>query len=146
MTHIRGATRRLDRTNIVAAVDSSLGRLGTDYIDLYQVHWPERPITTLGRPRFSHLADAPNLVPIEETLGALAEVVSAGKVRHVGVANETPWGVMRYLSAAGEGNLPRIVTIQNGYSLLDRQFEIGLAQVHHRGHVARLRARGARPP
>jgi len=141
MTHIRGADRKLDRTNIVAAVDSSLRRLGTDYIDLYQVHWPERPITTLGRPRFSHLPDAPNLVPIEETLGALAEVVSAGKVRHVGVANETPWGVMRYLSAARgarEGNLPRIVTIQNSYSLLDRQFEIALAEVALREQIGLL--------
>jgi aryl-alcohol dehydrogenase-like predicted oxidoreductase len=138
MTHIRGADRRLDRTNIVAAVDGSLRRLGTDYIDLYQVHWPERPITTHGRPRFSRIPDTGNLVPIEETLQALAEVVSAGKVRHVGVANETPWGVMRYLSAARESNLPRIVTIQNGYSLLDRQFEIGLAEIAMREQVGLL--------
>jgi aryl-alcohol dehydrogenase-like predicted oxidoreductase len=138
MTHIRGRERRLDRKNIVAAVDSSLRRLGTDYIDLYQVHWPERPITTLGRPRFSYIPDAASLVPIEETLEALAEVVTAGKVRLVGVANETPWGLMRYLAAARERSWPRIVSIQNGYNLLDRQFEIGLAEVAMREHVGLL--------
>jgi aryl-alcohol dehydrogenase-like predicted oxidoreductase len=135
MTHIRGADRRLDRRNIHAAVDSSLRRLGTDYIDLYQLHWSERPISTLGRSRFSHLPDDPALVPLEETLEALGEVVKAGKVRFVGVANETPWGVMRYLSIAQERGLPRLATIQNGYSLLDRQFEIGLAEVAMREQV-----------
>lgn len=138
MTHIRGADRRLDRANIRAAVDGSLRRLRTDYIDLYQVHWPERPITTLGRSRFSHIPDTPTLVSIEETLAALGEIVSAGKVRHIGVANETPWGVMRYINAAHERGLPRVVSIQNGYSLLDRQFEIGLAEIAMREHVGLL--------
>lgn len=138
MTRIRGADRRLDRRNILAAADGSLRRLGVDYIDLYQVHWPERPITTLGRTRFSHIPDAPTLVPIEETLAALGELVAAGKVRHIGVANETPWGVMRYLRAAEQRALPRIVTIQNSYSLLDRQFEIGLAEIAMREQVGLL--------
>jgi aryl-alcohol dehydrogenase-like predicted oxidoreductase len=138
MTHIRGANRRLDRANIVAAAEGSLRRLHTDYIDLYQVHWPERPITTLGRPRFSYIPDTPTLVPIEETLAALAELVVAGKVRHIGVANETSWGILRYISAARELELPRIVSIQNGYSLLDRQFEIGLAEIAMREHVGLL--------
>jgi len=138
MTHIRGATRRLDRSNIRAAVDDSLRRLGTHYIDLYQVHWPERPITTLGRSRFSYLPDVATLVPIEETLAALNELIVAGKVRQIGVANETPWGVMRYLSAAHDQGLARIVSIQNGYSLIDRQFEIGLAEVALREQVGLL--------
>ena len=138
MTHIRGADRRLDRANICAAVDGSLQRLRTDYIDLYQVHWPERPITTHGRSRFSHLPDAPTFVPIEETLAALGELVRAGKVRHIGVANETPWGVMRYLTTAHERGLPRVVSVQNGYSLLDRQFEIGLAEIAMREQVGLL--------
>jgi aryl-alcohol dehydrogenase-like predicted oxidoreductase len=138
MTHIRGADRRLDRANIFAAADGSLRRLGTDYIDLYQVHWPERLITTLRRTRFSYIPDAPTLVPIEETLGALAELVVSGKVRHIGVANETPWGVMQYLIAAHQQGLPRIVSIQNSYSLLDRQFEIGLAEVAMREQVGLL--------
>jgi len=138
MTHIRGAERRLDRANVLAAADASLRRLRSDYIDLYQIHWPERPITTLGRTRFSHIPDAATLVPIEETLAALAELLVAGKVRHIGVANETPWGVMRYLLAAHEQGLPRIVSIQNSYSLLERQFEIGLAELAMREQIGLL--------
>jgi aryl-alcohol dehydrogenase-like predicted oxidoreductase len=138
MNHIRGADRRLDRANLFAAVDGSLRRLRTDYIDLYQIHWPERPITTLGRSRFSYLPDAPSLVPIDETLAAMGELVVAGKVRHIGVANESAWGVMRHLSAGQLKNLPRIVSIQNGYSLLDRQFEIGLAEIAMRERVGLL--------
>ena len=129
MTHIRGAERRLDRANISAAVDASLKRLNIDTIDLYQVHWPERAISTHGRQRFSHLPDAEGQVSIEETLAALAAQVAAGKIRAVGVCNETPWGLMRYLFMADLSSLPRIASVQNGYSLLDRQFEIGLAEV-----------------
>ena len=135
MNHIRGPERRLDRANIRAAVDGSLRRLQTDYIDLYQVHWPERAITTQGRTRFSDIADAPGLVPIEETLAALAEQVKAGKVRQIGVANESPWGVMHYLAEAEAKGLARIVSIQNGYTLLDRQFELGLAEIAMREQV-----------
>jgi aryl-alcohol dehydrogenase-like predicted oxidoreductase len=135
MTHIRGPSRRLDSANIFAAAEGSLRRLGTDYIDLYQIHWPERPITTLGRSRFSHIPDDPDLVPIEVTLGALGALVKAGKVRHIGVANESPWGVMRYLALAETKGLPRIAAIQNGYSLLDRQFELGLAEIAMREQV-----------
>jgi aryl-alcohol dehydrogenase-like predicted oxidoreductase len=135
MTHIRGSNRRLDQTNIFAAIDGSLRRLGTDYIDLYQVHWPERPITTLGRSRFSEIPDTALLVPIEETLAALDQLVKAGKARHIGVANESPWGVMRYVSLAQATGAARIVTIQNGYSLLDRQFELGLAEIALREQV-----------
>lgn len=138
MSHIRGNKRRLDRANIVQAVDDSLRRLDTDHIDLYQVHWPERAVTTLGRSRYSCIPDSPALVPIEETLEALGEQVQAGKIRHIGVANETPWGVMRYLAAARERGLPRIVAIQNGYSLLDRYFELGLAEIAMREQVGLL--------
>jgi aryl-alcohol dehydrogenase-like predicted oxidoreductase len=129
MRHIRGDGRKLDRANIFAAVDDSLRRLGTDYIDLYQVHWAERAITTLGRSRFSDLPDPAGLVPIEETLAALGEMVAAGKVRAIGVCNESPWGVMRYLAHADDAGLPRIASIQNSYSLLDRSFELGLAEI-----------------
>ena len=124
MRHIRGENRHLDHSNIVRAVEASLRRLGTDYIDLYQLHWPERAITTLGRSRFSHLPDPPDLTPIEETLSALAELVASGKIRAIGVCNESPWGAARYLALAP----PRIASIQNGYSLLDRYFELGLAE------------------
>jgi aryl-alcohol dehydrogenase-like predicted oxidoreductase len=129
LRHIRGEHRRLDRANIVKAVDDSLRRLGTDCIDLYQVHWSERAITTLGRSRYSHLPDTEGQATILETVEALGEVVAAGKVRTIGVCNESPWGAMRYLGAATEAGAPRIVSIQNGYSLLDRSFELGLAEV-----------------
>ena len=121
--------RHLDAANIALAVDASLKRLGTDAIDHYQVHWPERAVSTHGRQRFSQLADSPEQVSIEETLAALAQQVSLGKIRAVGVCNETPWGVMRYLFMADLMTVPRVASIQNGYSLLDRQFEIGLAEV-----------------
>lgn len=129
MTHIRGPERRLDRANIRRAVEDSLRRLGTDAIDLYQLHWPERAVTTLGRSRFSLVPDAPEVVPIEVTLAALGELVAEGKLRAIGVCNESPWGVMRYLAAAEEAGLPRIASVQNGYSLLDRYYELGLAEI-----------------
>lgn len=138
MTHIRGAERHLDPANIKAAVDASLKRLGTDYIDLYQLHWPERAVSTHGRQRFSALPAEPDEVALEETLAALATSVAAGKVRAVGVCNETPWGAMRYLFFAELAGLPRLASIQNGYSLLDRQFEIGLAEVAMREQVGLL--------
>ena len=129
MRHIRGDGRCLDRANIRKAVEASLRRLGTDVIDLYQVHWASRAITTLGRSRFSALPDAPGQIAIEETLAALGELVREGKLRAIGVCNESPWGVMRYLATAEARGLPRIASVQNGYSLLDRSFELGLAEV-----------------
>ena len=129
MDHIRGPQRRLDAANINAAVEASLRRLGCECIDLYQLHWPERAVTTLRRQRFSALPDAPEQVPIGETLAALGEQQRLGRIRAIGVCNETPWGVMRYLAEAAAQGLPRLAAIQNGYSLLDRQFEIALAEV-----------------
>lgn len=129
LSHIRGEARKLDRANILQAAEDSLRRLGTDYIDLYQVHWSERAITTLGRSRYSAIPDAEGQASILETLEALGELVSSGKVRAIGVCNESPWGVMRYLCDADEAKAPRIASIQNGYSLLDRSFELGLAEV-----------------
>lgn len=129
LRHIRGEGRKLDRANIRQATDDSLRRLGTDYIDLYQVHWPERAITTHGRSRYSHLPDPECQTAILETLEALGELVTAGKVRAIGVCNESPWGVMHYLGASFQAQAPRIVSVQNGYSLLDRSFELGLAEV-----------------
>jgi aryl-alcohol dehydrogenase-like predicted oxidoreductase len=129
MRHIRGDARCLDRANIRSAVEASLRRLGTETIDLYQVHWASRAISTLGRSRFSLLADAPEQISIEETLVALSELVTEGKLRAIGVCNESPWGVMQYLAASDRSALARIASIQNGYSLLDRSFELGLAEI-----------------
>jgi len=137
MDHIRGPERRLDRGNIEAAVEGSLRRLNTDYIDLYQIHWPDRSNTLAVRPRYRHIAD-PRETPVDETLGVLADLVAAGKVRHIGIANETSWGMMRYLNLHEQGRGPRIASVQNGYSLIDRRFELGAAEVALRENVGLL--------
>ena len=141
VTHVRGGDNSLDRRNVFAAVESSLQRLQTDYIDIYQMHWPSRPTNFFGRLGYTHsekLSGA-QAVAIEETLGAMGELVRAGKIRHVGVSNETPWGVHRYLQAQAEGQgLPRIVSIQNPYNLLNRTFEIGLSEMSIREDVSLL--------
>ncbi|MEL0081855.1 MAG: NADP(H)-dependent aldo-keto reductase, partial [Gammaproteobacteria bacterium] len=136
MGYLRGGPK-LDRANIEAAIEGSLRRLQTDYLDLYQVHWPDRPTNYFGQLEYQHDADAEHIA-IEETLAVLAELVAAGKVRQIGVSNETPWGTMRWLEAAKTLDMPRIVTIQNPYSLLNRSFEIGLAEVSHRENVGLL--------
>jgi aryl-alcohol dehydrogenase-like predicted oxidoreductase len=133
VNYIRGGPR-LDRTHITEALGESLRRLNTDYLDLYQVHWPARPTNFFGNLGYKHEED-PDATPIEETLEALDEFVRQGKVRHVGVSNETPWGVMEYLRLARERSLPRIVSIQNPYSLLNRSFEVGLAEMAIRERV-----------
>ncbi|NMP25348.1 NADP(H)-dependent aldo-keto reductase [Rahnella sp. SAP-1] len=123
----------LDRKNIRAALDASLKRLNTDYLDLYQLHWPQRPTNFFGKLGYTYSEDA-SPVTLLETLEALNEQVRAGKIRYIGVSNETPWGVMRYLQLAEKHDLPRIVSIQNPYSLLNRSFEIGLAEIsQHEG-------------
>ena len=135
--HLRGGDNRLDRNNMRLAVDASLKRLQTDYIDLYQVHWPERDTNYFGQLDYYH-APAKDGVPLEETLSALDEQIRAGKIRHAGVSNETPWGLCEYLRLSREANLPRVVSIQNPYSLLNRTFDIGLAEIAHREKVGLL--------
>ncbi|ASG21671.1 aldo/keto reductase [Nitrospirillum viridazoti] len=137
MPWVRGGQHRLDRANIHAAVDASLRRLRTDYIDLYQVHWPQRPLALFGRGAPEGLYSDGG-VPIEETLAAMGELVTAGKVRHIGVSNETAWGVMAYLRAAERQGLPRIASIQNVYNLLSRVFDTDLAEVAVREQVGLL--------
>lgn len=126
--HIRNGGTRLDRKNIEAALNTSLQRLQTDYIDLYQLHWPDRKTNFFGRLGYMHEADD-DPTPIEVTLDILTDLVKAGKIRHIGVSNETPWGTMQFLKFSERKNQPRIVTIQNPYSLLNRSFEIGLAEI-----------------
>ncbi|MGL5384625.1 MAG: NADP(H)-dependent aldo-keto reductase [Serratia sp. (in: enterobacteria)] len=123
----------LDRKNIRAALDASLKRLNTDYLDLYQLHWPQRTTNCFGKLNYQY-SNENATIPLLETLEALTEQVRAGKIRYIGVSNETPWGVMRYLQLAEKHELPRIVSIQNPYSLLNRSFEIGLAEIsQHEG-------------
>ena len=125
---IRGGRQALTRENLFEAVDLSLQRLQTDHIDLYQVHWPDRSTNFFGQLGYQHVPDEVS-TPIEETLEALGELVRSGKVRHVGISNETPWGMGRYLQLAESRGLPRIASIQNPYSLLNRSFEVGLAEM-----------------
>jgi len=131
VSYLRDYPYRLDRRHIREGLEGSLRRLKTDYVDLYQVHWPDRRTNMFGRLGYTPQDDG-DAVPIEETLGALSELVDEGKVRYVGVSNETPWGVMRYLRAAEREGLSQIVSIQNPYHLLNRTFEIGLAEMAHR--------------
>jgi aryl-alcohol dehydrogenase-like predicted oxidoreductase len=127
----------LGRDDVHLAVDASLERLRTDYIDLYQVHWPARHTNFFGSLGYTH-DESDASAPIEETLGVLQDLVSAGKVRAIGVSNETPWGVMAYLGVAARTGAPRVVTVQNPYSLLNRTFEVGLAEIAMREHVGLL--------
>lgn len=126
--YLRMPGRRLDRTNIEAALDASLKRLRTDYIDLYQLHWPDRETNFFGKLGYRH-PETDDSVPLLDTLQVLDDLVKAGKVRYVGLSNETPWGTMRMLTLAETHGLPRMVSIQNPYSLLNRSFEVGLAEV-----------------
>jgi len=134
---LRGGPR-LDARQINIAVDGSLKRLQTDYIDLYQLHWPDRRTNTFGQLGYRHDAADDGGTPIEETLEALQGLVKAGKVRHIGVSNETPWGVMKFVGHAEARGLPRIASIQNAYNLLNRSFEIGNAEVAMREQVGLL--------
>ena len=124
---VRDGHSRLDAKSINAAIDASLSRLQTDYVDLYQLHWPDRNTNFFGRLGFEHKSDEDMIAP-EETLEALDGLVKSGKVRHVGLSNETPWGMMTFLKLAEGRGLPRMASIQNPYSLLNRIFEIGLAE------------------
>ncbi len=123
----RGETR-LSREHLMQAVEGSLKRLQTEYIDLYQLHWPDRQVNNFGQLGYTHdPKDDP--IPIFETLEVLSELVKQGKVRHIGLSNETPWGMMKFLEGAAAKGYPRIVSIQNPYSLLNRSFEVGLAEM-----------------
>ena len=137
LPHIRDGRPRLNRKHIEEAINGSLARLQTDYLDLYQMHWPDRHTNYFGHLGYRHRADE-EFTPIGETLAVLADLVKAGKIRHAGISNETPWGTMRYLAAAESGGLPRIASIQNPYNLLNRSFEVGLAEIAHRERVGLL--------
>jgi aryl-alcohol dehydrogenase-like predicted oxidoreductase len=125
MAWVRGARHNLDAANVRTAVEDSLRRLQTDYLDLYQVHWPSRNLPIFGANSFNPQAERAH-VAIEETLAALDQMVKAGKIRHVGVSNESAWGVCEYIKQAEMKGLPRIATVQNLYNLTARGFETSL--------------------
>ena len=137
LTWIRNGPLALDRANIRAAIEGSLRRLQTDYVDLYQLHWPERNQPMFGQWQFDPSAER-GATPIREQLETLAELVREGKVRHVGVSNEHAWGLMEFVRLADELGLPRIVSTQNAYHLMNRTFEIGLTEIAHREQIGLL--------
>lgn len=134
--HIRGGPT-LKKEHIFAAVEGSLQRLGTDYIDLYQIHWPDRTTNFFGQKEYTHNENE-SMTPLSEILEALSILKKDGKIREIGVSNETSWGVMKYLQVAKELGLPEIVTIQNPYNLLNRTFEVNLSEISHRENVGLL--------
>jgi aryl-alcohol dehydrogenase-like predicted oxidoreductase len=136
VNYLRGGPRHT-KDHLVAAIDASLARLQTDYVDLYQLHWPDRPTNFFGQLGYTHV-DGADETPIDEILTALESLVVSGKVRAIGLSNETPWGVMTFLEIARREGLPVVASIQNPYSLLNRTFEIGLSEIAHRESVGLL--------
>ena len=119
---------RLNEEHIFQAIENSLKRLNTEYIDLYQIHWPERQVNSFGQLGYIHNPREDD-IKIEVTLEALSKAVQKGLIKYIGLSNETPWGVMKFIAAAKEFGLPRVVSIQNPYSLLNRSFEAGLSEI-----------------
>lgn len=137
MKWVRDGELAFNRRNIRAAIEGSLTRLQTDYVDLYQLHWPDRSAPLFGQYRFDPQHER-SFEPLLETLSAMAELVAEGRVRHFGLSNETPWGLMQFLHLAEKHNLPRVVSVQNAYSLLNRTWEMGLAEIGYRESVGLL--------
>ena len=138
MTWLRDndAPTEQSRAQLFEAVDKSLKRLQTDYIDLYQLHWPDRPINLFGGLGYKHIDGDSH--PINEILESLGDLVKAGKIRHIGLSNETPWGTMSFLRHAEKDKTPRVQSIQNAYNLLNRTYELGGSEIAHREQVGLL--------
>lgn len=134
--HLRDGPR-LNAASLQSAVEGSLKRLQTEVIDLYQLHWPERNTNYFGRLGYRPSDDG-DAVPIADTVAGLKQLVDSGKIRHWGLSNETPWGLMTFLQEAEKIGLTPPVSIQNPYSLLNRSFEVGLAEIAHRERVGLL--------
>jgi aryl-alcohol dehydrogenase-like predicted oxidoreductase len=138
-THwVRGGSMDLRADDIVAACEGSLRRLQTEVIDLYQIHWPVRHVPSFGNPYFQPGKDTPGTASLHEQLEGLARLVRAGKVREIGLSNETPYGVMEFTRLAAEHGLPRVATVQNAYCLINRFVDNGLDEVLYRQQVSLL--------
>ncbi len=134
--YIRNGENSFTGKNLEDALHGSLKRLKTDYIDLYQLHWPERNVNNFGKLGYEHKENDWN--KFEDVLENLKKFIEQGKIRYVGLSNETPWGVMNYLQLAKDKSLPRMMAIQNPYSLLNRSYEVGLAEVSIRENIGCL--------
>ncbi|MEQ9549512.1 MAG: aldo/keto reductase [Coleofasciculus sp. G3-WIS-01] len=137
LTWIRNGQNRIDHANVTEAVEGSLKRLQTDYIDLYQIHWPDRYVPLFGEPDYDPQRER-DTVPIAEQLEVFARLIQAGKIRYLGISNETPWGVCEFCHIAQQLNLPKIVSIQHGFSLINRKFHTTLAEMCRFNHVGLL--------
>ena len=141
MSFLRDGQTRYNAKQISGAIDDNLQRLQTDYIDIYQLHWPERQANFFGQRGYDSdmakqsLAD---LTPFLETIQALNDEIKKGRIRAYGLSNDTPWGIMRYLWEADKNNLIAPITMQNPYSLLNRLYEVGLAEISHRENIGLL--------
>ena len=128
LSWIRGGGNQYDDRNLNEAVNESLKRLKTDYIDLYQLHWPERNSNFFGKLGYKH-EDKNEWNNFEEILYSLDKIIKSGKVRYVGLSNETAWGLLKFLEISQTKSLPRMLSVQNPYSLLNRTYEVGLAEI-----------------
>jgi aryl-alcohol dehydrogenase-like predicted oxidoreductase len=135
--YVRGGGNQFGEKNITQALEGSLKRLKTDYIDLYQLHWPERNTNFFGRLGYEHKEDS-EWTRFEDILGNLKKFIDEGKVRHVGLSNETAWGLSKCLEISKNKNLPRMLSVQNPYNLLNRTYEIGLAEISVRENAGLL--------
>ena len=135
---IRNGGGNYTEQNIAIAIDGSLKRLQTDYIDLYQLHWPERNTNYFGKRNYEHDSSEEKWNDLESVLKALKKFVDQGKIKYIGISNETPWGLSRFLEVAEQLNLPRIVSVQNPYNLLNRAYDIGMSEISCREKVGLL--------
>jgi aryl-alcohol dehydrogenase (NADP+) len=137
LTWIRDGSCRINRSNIEQAVNDSLRRLQTDYIDLYQIHWPDRYVPLFGQAEYRP-EQIRETVPIAEQLSAFADLIHAGKIRYLGLSNETPWGITAFCHTAQQLGLPKIISIQNAYNLLNRVFDWPLAEACDQEQIGML--------
>ena len=137
MKWLRDGAKAIDQKNVTQAVDSSLKRLQTDYIDLYQLHWPDRYVPLFGQTVYEQIRER-ETVAISEQLAVFSELIKAGKIRYLGLSNETPWGVCQFSNAAKQLKLPKVVSIQNAYNLINRVFDSALAEACYQENLGLL--------
>ena len=130
-SQIRGGQTRFNKADIESALDGNLKRLQTDYIDLYQLHWPQRPTNFFGKLGYGNTEAqaSQQITDLEETLSALSDEVKRGRIRYIGLSNETPWGTMKFLHLAEKLGLEKFVSVQNPYNLLNRTYEVGMSEI-----------------